>query len=195
MPGATGQVLRRAVVHRDEVVVDVEVDVALVGPDVGRRRAHDRGARERDDDVDDRRPSPTSLGVGDTIVSLAVDAGRVTLVVEPEAAADGAALGLAASELDAPASRARSPPGPGAGRGEREDERSGDRNSSHREPHLPGVMSRRKSSGSPPGAVPMTSTVSGVPAVVRTWPTTCPGSSWFRATGCRRAARTSRRSP
>jgi hypothetical protein len=47
-------------------------------------------------------PVTDSFGVGETIVSVAVDAGRVTLVVEPEAAAEGAELEPDAADVVAP---------------------------------------------------------------------------------------------
>src|SRR4029078_2852655 len=52
--GVDRDVLFQAVVHRDQDVVHVQVDVTLVGPDVGGRLGDDLGTRELEDDVNRR---------------------------------------------------------------------------------------------------------------------------------------------
>jgi hypothetical protein len=52
--GVDGEVLLEPVVHRHQHMIDEEVDVTLIGADVGRGLRHDLRARQREDDMDSR---------------------------------------------------------------------------------------------------------------------------------------------
>jgi hypothetical protein len=85
--GEGGELLVEAVVHGDQLAVDQQVDVALIGPDASGGLGDDLGPGQAEADLGACRLRVWPLR-GATMVSLAVEAGRAPRLV-------GAGVGVA----------------------------------------------------------------------------------------------------